>query len=117
MAGTKKKKPVRKAAKAKAPRKAAKKKAAPKRAAPKPVRVPPKTARPNRRKSVARRSLGHRPVQPHRVILPGAGKYDSDLDRNPANYQPLTPLTFLERRGLRVSRAHRHRSRRTTLHL
>jgi fatty-acyl-CoA synthase len=23
--------------------------------------------------------------------------YNSDLDRNPANYQPLTPLTFLER--------------------
>ena len=23
--------------------------------------------------------------------------YDSDLDRNPANYQPLTPLGFLER--------------------
>ena len=23
--------------------------------------------------------------------------FDSDLDRNPANYQPLTPLTFLER--------------------
>ena len=23
--------------------------------------------------------------------------YDIDLDRNPANYQPLTPLPFLER--------------------
>ena len=23
--------------------------------------------------------------------------YDVDLDRNPANFQPLTPLTFLER--------------------
>src|SRR3979409_537574 len=23
--------------------------------------------------------------------------YDIDLDRNPANYQPLTPLSFLER--------------------
>ena len=23
--------------------------------------------------------------------------YDIDLDRNPANYQPLTPLGFLER--------------------
>ena len=23
--------------------------------------------------------------------------YDQDLDKNPANYQPLTPLTFLER--------------------
>ena len=26
-----------------------------------------------------------------------ASKYNTDLDRNPANYQPLTPLTFLER--------------------
>ena len=26
-----------------------------------------------------------------------ATPYDIDLDRNPANYQPLTPLTFLER--------------------
>ena len=25
--------------------------------------------------------------------------YDRDLDRNPANFQPLTPLTFLERAG------------------
>jgi fatty-acyl-CoA synthase len=23
--------------------------------------------------------------------------YDTDLDKNPANFQPLTPLTFLER--------------------
>src|SRR5262249_58162148 len=23
--------------------------------------------------------------------------YDTDLERNPANFQPLTPLTFLER--------------------
>ena len=23
--------------------------------------------------------------------------YDTDLDRNPANFQPLTPLQFLER--------------------
>ena len=23
--------------------------------------------------------------------------YSTDLDRNPANHQPLTPLTFLER--------------------
>ena len=26
-----------------------------------------------------------------------ASAYDRDLDRNPANFQPLTPLTFLER--------------------
>jgi fatty-acyl-CoA synthase len=36
-----------------------------------------------------------------RVVRPkpalGRSPYDTDLDRNPANYQPLTPLTFLER--------------------
>jgi fatty-acyl-CoA synthase len=26
-----------------------------------------------------------------------ANPYNIDLDRNPANHQPLTPLTFLER--------------------
>ena len=26
-----------------------------------------------------------------------ASPYDTDLDRNPANFQPLTPLTYLER--------------------
>jgi fatty-acyl-CoA synthase len=26
-----------------------------------------------------------------------ANPYNTDLDRNPANFQPLTPLTFLER--------------------
>src|SRR5262245_21936577 len=29
------------------------------------------------------------------IAMPTA--YDTDLDKNPANYQPLTPLTFLER--------------------
>lgn len=28
---------------------------------------------------------------------PNANPYDIDLDRNPANHQPLTPLTFLDR--------------------
>ena len=29
--------------------------------------------------------------------------YDIDLDRNPANFQPLTPLTFLERAAGRIA--------------
>ena len=33
--------------------------------------------------------------------------YDIDLDRNPANFQPLTPLSFLERAAPRVPRSHR----------
>src|SRR3977135_2066170 len=28
---------------------------------------------------------------------PAKSPYDTDLDRNPANFQPLTPLTLLER--------------------
>ena len=28
-----------------------------------------------------------------------ASPYDRDLDKNPANFQPLTPITFLERSG------------------
>ena len=37
--------------------------------------------------------------------------YDTDLDRNPANFQPLTPLGFLERAAARVPRPHRHHPR------
>ena len=37
--------------------------------------------------------------------------YDIDLDRNPANFQPLTPLTFLERAAVGVSRPHRDHPR------
>ncbi len=34
------------------------------------------------------------------MAVPGnANPYDIDLDRNPANYAPLTPLTFIERAG------------------
>src|SRR4051812_42714295 len=39
--------------------------------------------------------------QPRRAPKPtrktGSSPYDTDLDRNPANYQPLTPLSFLKR--------------------
>ncbi|HUO88387.1 MAG TPA: acyl-CoA synthetase [Rhizomicrobium sp.] len=99
MAKSKKKKTVRKAAKRARPAAKPARKAAAKKTAPvmKPARVPAKP--PGRRKSVARRSAAPsaRTVQPHRVIPLGAGKYDADLDRNPANFQALTPLTFLER--------------------
>ena len=29
-----------------------------------------------------------------------ASQYDTNLDRNPANHQPLTPLTYLSRAAL-----------------
>src|SRR3954454_6803494 len=36
-------------------------------------------------------------VTPQRIGSLAMNPYDRDLDRNPANFQPLTPLTFLER--------------------
>ncbi len=50
-------------------------------ARPRPLRVLPQP----------RPALGHR----HKIRVGNA--YDSDLDRSPANFQPLTPLSFLER--------------------
>ena len=38
-----------------------------------------------------------RPAPQVRAKLLAANPYDIDLDRNPANFQPLTPLSFLER--------------------
>jgi fatty-acyl-CoA synthase len=54
--------------------------------------------RPRPRKSLLRRSseAAIRLVKRLRPIV-ARGPYDTDLDRNAANYQPLTPLTFLER--------------------
>src|ERR1041385_606824 len=62
----------------------------------KPVPRPARHPRP--RKSI----IGRGSVAPLRTpnrLKPAmlASPYDIDLDRNPANYQPLTPLTFLER--------------------
>ena len=109
MAKSKKKKSV-KAVKARAPKKAApkappKKKPAPKKVAAKAVKpVAPAAARPavpkpgmqRRPKSLVRRAAeGAMRAMPR--LRHRAGKYDSDLERNPANYQALTPLSFLER--------------------
>ena len=41
-----------------------------------------------------------RPVLAHRPKTFAANPYDIGLGRNPANYQPLTPLSFLERAAL-----------------
>jgi fatty-acyl-CoA synthase len=75
--------------------KAKKKATAPKPAA-KPAAKPVIVPRP--RKSLARRNVA---AAPRRVARPktvlGRSPYDTDLDQNPANHQPLTPLTFLER--------------------
>jgi fatty-acyl-CoA synthase len=85
-------------AKAKPARKAAKKKTAPKpvRAA---ARAPSKPDTRRRPKSLVRRAVeGAMRAMPRMMPRFGTGgKYDTDLERNPANYQPLTPLTFLER--------------------
>ena len=93
-----------------------------KKAAPRPKRSKAKTAapgKPGRGKAAAGTSAAHstkrassaRPRKsnvrrvadaalravPRRVTRLGTRPYDTDLDKNPANYQPLTPLTFLER--------------------
>jgi len=72
-------------------------------AAPKPLPQPIRAPKPA---SAARRSLRRRPAAPQPRLAPGriqaakrmaASPYDTDLDRNPANHQPLTPLSFLAR--------------------
>src|SRR5690348_16184942 len=94
--------------KAKAPRKpvksrAKKKKPAKRAAAKAPARpvAASRTARapaPPPRKSLARRGAVTAARTATR-IAPGGSRnpYDTDLDKNPANFQALTPITFLER--------------------
>ena len=121
---TRSKKPVR-APRGKGPKKttAAKSKAKPKAAA-KPKGEPkaaalPKGKSPARNRRIAtpaslaklvpgaRRRPRSRPALPQPRAVPASrpkvlagNAYDSDLDRNPANFQPLTPLSFLQRTAL-----------------
>jgi 3-(methylthio)propionyl---CoA ligase len=96
---TAKAKPARKAVKPK--RKAAT--AAGKQPAAKPALRPLRAPKPL---PVVRRGR-HRPTAPQPRMAPGLASaqrgvspYDTDLDRTPANYQPLTPLSFLARTAL-----------------
>jgi fatty-acyl-CoA synthase len=60
---------------------------------------PAPSPRPRPRKSLFRRG-GEAAARLVQRLKPGhhsRSPYDTDLDRNPANHQPLTPLTFLER--------------------
>ena len=57
-------------------------------------RVP--AARPRKAIAPRKRTGGARPA-PHLFKAKAQSPYDHDLDRNAANYQPLTPLSFLER--------------------
>jgi 3-(methylthio)propionyl---CoA ligase len=87
---------AKKTAKA-APKKAAKK-AKRKASSPAPKPLAHSRAAPPRARAGARR----RPTRPAaRTLRPAkrasTNPYDVDLERNPANYQPLTPITFLER--------------------
>jgi fatty-acyl-CoA synthase len=69
------------------------------------VNKPAKPAVPAKRAAVLRSRKAHThrnaSAAPRRVARPAPAfhhnPYDTDLDRNPANHQPLTPLTFLER--------------------
>jgi fatty-acyl-CoA synthase len=90
--------------KSRKPAKASKKTAAKKTAAkPKPrSKLPLRVAKPvsplRPRKSLAHRKGIAAPRQAARTTrAKSAHPYDQDLERNPANYQSLTPLSFLER--------------------
>ncbi len=72
-----------------------KSKAAPPRRAPN--KVPAKRISSRRRKSLVRRVADAMRAVPQMKLRVGASPYDRDLDKNPANYQSLTPLSFLER--------------------
>ena len=108
MARSKKNKKTSRPARSRQVRRTAKKtvkkpaaKAAKKKSAQRPARIaePAKPQSRRRRlaaKSIARRAGDGRPM-PRLVPRFGADKYDLDLERNPANFQSLTPLTFLER--------------------
>jgi fatty-acyl-CoA synthase len=93
------KKKAKKAAKPAAKKAAPKKKKARAKAAPKaPARTalrksPVRLAARNRRRIARAAARPAHPVKNHLARNP----YDIDLDRNAANYQPLTPITFLER--------------------
>jgi len=49
------------------------------------------------RKSLTRRAGDALRAVPQVKLRVGASAYDRDLDRNAANYQPLTPISYLER--------------------
>ena len=59
-------------------------------------RLPPPPAR-KRASTAIRKRVSRRPLPSVKPVRLGGSQYDIGLDRNPANYQPLTPLQFLER--------------------
>src|SRR4051812_38534983 len=69
-----------------------------------PTRAPKVTPKPlpsTRRRSRPRPIVPEaRPVGAARGKLRASNPYDVDLDRNPANFQPLTPVSFLQRAAL-----------------
>ena len=78
--------------------KAAKKRVKPAKAAPRATPKPAPIRSLRKPKPFARRGSAAAPrPAPRPKSTIGRGPYNTDLDRNPANYQALTPLTFLER--------------------
>ena len=51
------------------------------------------------------------------TVMTESSIYERDLDRNPANYTPLTPLSLIARTAYDLARAARGRPRRAPLHL
>src|SRR5580698_9021049 len=100
MAKRKTRKKPAKAKKAKPAKKASNPAARKKAPAKKAPKIKP-VARPSQRKSpprALRRTRLRHVARGLKPMLPAGGlnPYDKDLDRNAANYQPLTPIGFLE---------------------
>src|SRR5271168_5606303 len=90
-----KSKPARKTSSRKRPSKKSAIKAKAKAAAAKRTAKPVSPLRP--RKSLAHRKGVAAPRRGTRAPAKSGHVYDRDLEKNPANFQPLSPLTFLER--------------------
>ena len=123
MARSKKNKKTSRPARSRQVRRTAKKtvkkpaaKAAKKKTAQRPARIAEPAKPQSRRRRLAAKSIARRAgerLRPMPRLVPrfGADKYDLDLERNPANFQPLTPLTFLERAASVFPDPHRDHSR------
>ena len=71
----------------------------PRQAAPKPLPSPLRAPKrpPGARRGLRRRPAGQPRLAPGRSAKLLSSPYDTDLERTPANHQPLTPLSFLAR--------------------
>ena len=62
-------------------------------------------------------SFGFRPTSPRIAAMSSPNPFERDLDRNAANYTPLTPLSLIARTRLHLPAASRRGPRRSPLHV